>query len=298
MFCAGINEEDKKKLLELMHMNEGTFPVRYLGVPLISRRLLASDCSVLVDKITTRIDSWLSRHLSFAGRLQLINSILVSLQTFWARVFILPMKIVRLIEQKLNRFLWCGKDIKAKAKVSWVNVCFPKKEGGLGIKQLEVWNRAAMMSHIWSLFTRAGSLWVAWVETIWLKGRSFWYIPIPSSCSWSWRKLLKLRELAKQLISFNIGKVSRVFLWCDNWHPEGCLLEKYGHRAVYDAGSNVEARVSSIIRDGEWYWPAARSERIVEIQSRLSEVLICDDDQPIWRSTKGTYSCAETWDFL
>jgi hypothetical protein len=69
MFCSGINEEDKKKLLELMHMNEGTFPVRYLGVPLISRRLLASDCSVLVDKITTRIDSWLSRHLSFAGRL-------------------------------------------------------------------------------------------------------------------------------------------------------------------------------------------------------------------------------------
>jgi hypothetical protein len=124
------------------------------------------------------------------------------------------MKIVRLIEQKLNRFLWCGKEIKAKAKVSWVNVCFPNKEGGLGIKQLEVWNRAAMMSHIWSLFTQAGSLWVAWVETIWLKGRSFWYIPIPSSCSWSRRKLLKLRELAKQLISFNIGKVSRVFLWC------------------------------------------------------------------------------------
>jgi hypothetical protein len=75
--------------------------------------------------------------------------------------------------------------------------------------------------------------------------------------------LLKLIEVAKQLIRFKIGKESQVFLWCDNWHPEGCLLEKYRHRAMYDAGSNMEARVSSIIRDGECYWPAARSESIV-----------------------------------
>jgi hypothetical protein len=208
------------------------------------------------------------------------------------------MKIIRLIEQKLNRFLWCGKDTKAKAKVSQANVCFPKKEGGLGIKQLEVWNRAAMLSHIWNLFARAGSLWVAWVETIWPKGRSFWHIPIPSSCSWCWKKSLKLRVVAKQLIRFSIGKESRVFLWWDSWHPDGCLLAKYGHRAMYDAGSNMGARVSSIIRDVQWYWPAARSESIVQIQSRLPEVLICEADQPIWSSKKGTYSCAETWEFL
>jgi hypothetical protein len=61
------------------------------------------------------------------------------------------MKIIRIIEQKLKRFLWSGKDSKAKAKVSWANICLPKKEGGLGIKQLEVWNRAAMLNHIWKL---------------------------------------------------------------------------------------------------------------------------------------------------
>jgi hypothetical protein len=86
---------------------------------------LAVDCDVLITKITARIDSWLVRHLSFAGRLQLISSMLASLQVFWARVFILPNKVIQLIEQKLNRFLWCGNDTKAKAKVSWDNVCVP-----------------------------------------------------------------------------------------------------------------------------------------------------------------------------
>jgi hypothetical protein len=38
--------------------------------------------------------------------------------------------------------------------------CLPKKKGGLGIKKLEEWNRAAIMRHIWSLSIKAGSLWV------------------------------------------------------------------------------------------------------------------------------------------
>jgi hypothetical protein len=57
---------------------------------------------------------------------------LCSLQVFWTQVFVLPKKIIHLLEQKLNRFLWYGLDVKAKAKVSWEKICVPKKEGGLG----------------------------------------------------------------------------------------------------------------------------------------------------------------------
>jgi len=95
----------------------------------------------------------------------LISSVLFSLQVYWARIFILPKKIIRLLEQKFNRFLWCGKDSKAKAKVAWDNLCCPKTEGDLSIKRLEEWNMAAMLKHIWSLFAQSGSLWVAWVHS-------------------------------------------------------------------------------------------------------------------------------------
>lgn len=85
--------------------------------------------------------------MSFAGRLQLLSSILVSLQLFWARVFILPKKVIQLLERKFNRFLWSGSDVKAKAKVSWENLCFPKEGVGLGIKRVAVWNQASMLNH-------------------------------------------------------------------------------------------------------------------------------------------------------
>jgi hypothetical protein len=50
-----------------------------LGVTLISKRLTTGDCDALVSKVAARIDSWLARSLSFAGRLQLLSSVLLSL---------------------------------------------------------------------------------------------------------------------------------------------------------------------------------------------------------------------------
>jgi hypothetical protein len=132
-FCSGVSNDTKQELLDTLHMVEGKLPVRYLGVPLITRRLSAADCEGLIDKFTSQIDSWCSKHLTFAGTLQLISSVLFSLQVFWSSIFILPKAILRLLEEKLNRFLWGGKDEKAKAKVSWEKVCAPK-EGRLGLK--------------------------------------------------------------------------------------------------------------------------------------------------------------------
>jgi hypothetical protein len=48
----------------------------------ISKRLSASDCEVILEKISSKIDAWLFKKLSFAGRLQLLSSVLYSFQIF------------------------------------------------------------------------------------------------------------------------------------------------------------------------------------------------------------------------
>jgi hypothetical protein len=65
---------------------------------------------------------------------------------------------------------------------------------------------------------------------------------------------------------------------------------------VFDAGSSIDAKLSTIICNGEWYWPYSRSDRIDDKQSKLLEVDIGNSDLPIWRCKKGRYTCAETWD--
>jgi hypothetical protein len=51
-YCSEILDRFKNTLLSDLHMKEGNFPVRYLGVPLIFANLSSADCGVLVDKIT------------------------------------------------------------------------------------------------------------------------------------------------------------------------------------------------------------------------------------------------------
>ncbi|XP_077246062.1 uncharacterized protein LOC143885910 [Tasmannia lanceolata] len=57
----------------ILHIPEGQFPVRYLGLPLISTRLKGSDCSPLISKIQKRIASWANKLLSRAGRIELVK---------------------------------------------------------------------------------------------------------------------------------------------------------------------------------------------------------------------------------
>lgn len=137
------------------------------------------------------------------------------------------------------------------------------------------------MRHIWSLSAKAGSLWVAWVNANLLKGRSFWQIKIPQSGSWCWRKLLKLRVEAKTFLKFNVGTDSNIDLWSDRWHPNGVLLDKYGHRVIYDAHNHLNSKLSFVIKDGHWCWIHARSEDLVEIQSKLFMVNLGAMDNPL-----------------
>ena len=79
----------------------------------------------------------------------------------------------------------------------------------------------------------------------------------------------------------------------------GVLFEKFGFRMVYDAHSTLEAKLSSVIQNGNWCWGPARSEALVEVQAGLYEVRLGSFDKPIWgASRKKGYVCSETWEAL
>ena len=86
--------ERKGQLLSLLGFQEGHLPMRYLGLPLISSRLTISDCQPLLSKIDARIAGWEGMSLSYAGRVQIIKSVLSALSIYWASAFILP-KVIR-----------------------------------------------------------------------------------------------------------------------------------------------------------------------------------------------------------
>jgi len=145
VFFANVADQVKQSILDLMPFKEGKLPVKYLGVLLISSRLLSKDRKVLIKRMESRITHWGNKFLSFDGRLQFIRSVLSSLHIYWASVFILPMRLIKDLERRMRNFLWSQNPLdKGKAKVVWRNVCLPFCEGGLGIKRIKDINKALM----------------------------------------------------------------------------------------------------------------------------------------------------------
>lgn len=82
-----------KKLKQYMHastgMSCGTLHVRYLGVPLNSKKLNLANCEPLIHQIKSRLSSWSVKSLSFSGRLLLIKTVIAGITPFWCSAFIL-----------------------------------------------------------------------------------------------------------------------------------------------------------------------------------------------------------------
>ncbi|GJV36785.1 hypothetical protein Tco_1409262 [Tanacetum coccineum] len=128
IYFGNVPNDIKCSILMFMPFNEGTLPAKYLGVPLVSRKLYKDDCKFLIDYVTKRLTDWRNRFLSYDGRLQLIASILSSLQVYWASIFILPLSVCEVIDKLFKNFLWAGSDKSMGiASVAWKDICKPKR---------------------------------------------------------------------------------------------------------------------------------------------------------------------------
>ena len=87
--------------------NGGT-TFQILRVPLSTKKMSIIQWYPLIDKIMARINSWTAKKLSYAGRTQLIKTVLFGVQSYWAQLFIIPAKIIKVIEGLCRSYLWSG----------------------------------------------------------------------------------------------------------------------------------------------------------------------------------------------
>jgi len=192
-----------------------------------------NDYTRLIEKIRDKIGKWTTRHLSFAGQLQLISSVIQNLTNFWMSAFWLPTACIKEINSLCSAFLWSGPKLSTKkAKVVWSEVCTPKCEGGLGLRSLIETNKVSCLK----LIRRITS------------STSFSSLKENSTLgSWMWKKLLKYRELAAGFIQTEVQNGRSTSFWFDNWSHLGRLIERTGQRGCIDMGFTLHATVSEAV---------------------------------------------------
>lgn len=108
-----------------------------------------------------RFNSWTIRKLSYAGRSQSVQTVLFGIQSYWAQLFIIPAKIINMIEGLRRSYVWTGeRQISKKALIIWDKLCSPKSMGGMGLINIKLWNREAIAKLCWDLAYNEDKLWI------------------------------------------------------------------------------------------------------------------------------------------
>lgn len=134
IYVVGVDDTMRQHLISIIGFPEATMPFQYLGIPLAAERLQIFDYSPLLDSLSHRIHAWPQKTLSYAGKVQLITSVLQGVECFWLSMLPLPLGIIDRIYNICRSFMWTSRH----PPISWANMCKPKEEGGLGFRDLRI----------------------------------------------------------------------------------------------------------------------------------------------------------------
>lgn len=144
-YKVGVHIEDIRRIWDATSFAHSRLPFKYLGVPICSIKTI--ECRGTIEKMVARIKVWSLMNLSYAGRLQLINSILISIHVYWAQFFILPKVILKEIAQICRAFLYCGNWFRSKlGNIKRQYLCASNQTGGWGLERLFFGTRLLLLS--------------------------------------------------------------------------------------------------------------------------------------------------------
>ena len=118
LMTLNLDEDEQNSLAKLFCCNIGSFPIKYLGVPLHYTKLKREHIQPVVDKLIKRIAGWKGRLLSSAGKLTLLKICLASIPIYLLSVVKFPKWAVECINSQMANFLWHDAEGKHKYQLS------------------------------------------------------------------------------------------------------------------------------------------------------------------------------------
>ena len=202
---------------------------KYLGLPEHFGRRKKDLFTAIVDRIRQRASSLSTRHLSKAGKLTMLKAVLTAIPTFSMSCFELPVSLCKKIQSVLTHFWWDTADgTKKMCWVAWDRLTKPKAGGGLGLRDIQLFNQALLAKQAWRILTNPTCLLARVVLGKYCQNKNFMEVTVPTVCSHGWRSILHGRELLRDNVGKAIGNGLATKVWKDSWISLEKNLKPFG----------------------------------------------------------------------
>lgn len=301
-FSEKCDTEARQTIMAEFEAREAQEQEKYLGI-LVTQQGGGRDLShnQLVEKVQEKLPGWKANLLSHAGRLTMVKAVLMSLPVYYMSIARLPTRTVKTVTATIRKFLW-GKLDKTRyiSLIGWDKVCRKKDEGGLGVRDIKLFNDALLLKLVWQLASGQDKLWVKFFQAKYYPRKGLWANASTGGCSLLGRELQKLKKFFQDDLLWHVGDGTNIGAlnqpWYDGWTP-----------IVIGSNAQRDCRVADLILEEEGEWDEDKIStlmggtalaRIKETaQKPVHNPLI--GDRLVWQSSaRGAYTTKEGYEKL
>jgi hypothetical protein len=276
---------------------------KYLGLPTHIGHSKRAAFNFIMDRIRKKLKGWKERRLSFAGRGILISAVIQALPTYLMSCFQLPKGICEQIEQAMCRFWWGGTDRHHKIHWKAKSAIFRSKlAGGLGFRDMHLFNKAMLAKQVWRLQTEPNSLISQCLKAKYYPTTDIILSQQSRNTSYAWQSLHQTVDMIKNGSCWKVGNGQDINIWDDNW-----VIWQNGYKILTPhTGQNV-AKVCDIIDNSPKNWnttiinqnflpfESSLIHQIPLIKESIEDQLICPHSKEGNYTVKSGYNLLKHW---
>ncbi|XP_019103643.1 uncharacterized mitochondrial protein AtMg00310-like [Beta vulgaris subsp. vulgaris] len=134
--------------------------------------------------------------------------------------FTIPINILKEIEKVYRSFFWGQKG--DEKKVAWValeKMHKSKREGGMGFRNMHVFNRALLAKQAWRVITNEESLMAKVLKGKYFPAKSFMEATVSPNSIYPWRSILSARDVLSKGARIVVSDGSAIRIWEDPGVP-------------------------------------------------------------------------------
>nr|CCA66036.1 hypothetical protein [Beta vulgaris subsp. vulgaris] len=224
---------------------------KYLGLPTFIGSSKKRVFQAIQDRVWKKLKGWKGKYLSQAGREVLIKAVAQAIPTYAMQCFVIPKSIIDGIEKMCRNFFWGQKEEERRvAWVAWEKLFLPKKEGGLGIRNFDVFNRALLAKQAWRILTKPDSLMARVIKGKYFPRSNFLEARVSPNMSFTCKSILSARAVIQKGMCRVIGDGRDTTIWGDPWVPS---LERYSIAATEGVSEDDgPQKVCELISNDRW----------------------------------------------
>uniref|UniRef100_A0A453S5H7 Reverse transcriptase zinc-binding domain-containing protein n=3 Tax=Aegilops tauschii subsp. strangulata TaxID=200361 RepID=A0A453S5H7_AEGTS len=197
-----------------------TFESKYLGLPTPEGRMKDANFQPFMDRFMKRCSDWDGRFMSFAAKEVHVKSIVQSLPVFTMGVFKLSVGFCDKYERLIREFWWGEEEGRRKVHwTAWDQLVKPKRAGGIGFRDMQIFNQALLARQGWRLLQRPKSLCARVLKSKYYPNGELLDTSFASDASQAWKGIEHGLELLKKGLIWRVGNGKRIQIQRDQWIP-------------------------------------------------------------------------------